>query len=112
MEVKLFEVRDAGTFAPCMGIRLGNSCEEERYLLARAGYGKDSKLQEMYVLFTCILPGYSKIEYDTMTWGDRTFQTAHEFVEKHWDALVSGQVVDVQHILGERDTPKISERVA
>ena len=112
MEVKLFEVRDAATFAPCMGIRLGGHSEEERYLLARAGYGKYSKLQEMYVLFTCILPGYSKIEYDTMTWGDRTFQTAHTFVETHWEALTSGQVVDVQYILGETDTIKVSERVA
>ena len=111
MQVKLFEVRDAGTFVVCMGIRLRGRCEQERYLLARAGYGRTEKIQEQYVLFTCILPDYEKITYDSMHWGDRTFQVAHSYIESHWSNLVNGQVVDVQHILGETDTIKISERL-
>jgi hypothetical protein len=35
---------------------------------------------------------------------------AHLWIEAQWDALKSGEVVDVQYILKERLTKKISER--
>ena len=37
-------------------------------------------------------------------------QTAHLYIEKNFDALKDGDVVDVQFILGESDKPKTSER--
>lgn len=36
--------------------------------------------------------------------------TAHKYIEENWDALKDGDVVCVEHILGERETPKVSER--
>jgi hypothetical protein len=110
MEVKLFEVRDHNTFTVCVGIRLGSWDEVERYLLGRAGYGRDEKTQTEYVLFACILPDYHKIHYDPHQWGDRTFMQAHNYILHNWNSLASGDVVDVAYILGEREKVE-SERI-
>jgi hypothetical protein len=37
---------------------------------------------------------------------------AHEWIIEHWAELGDGDVVDVQHILGETATKKVSERVS
>jgi hypothetical protein len=46
---------------------------------------------------------------DPYDWGDRTFQIAHDYIEKHWDSLKSGDLIDVLFILGESLTPCESE---
>jgi len=108
MEVKLFEIRDSGTFIPAIGILCQSQDEKEIYLLRRSGYGADS---------TCVFLGRlatGGAEYDPYSWGggSRTMQVAYEYIEQNWDKLKTGAVVCVEHILGERDTPKTSERLA
>ena len=46
---------------------------------------------------------------DPYVWGGRTYPVAHKYIYEHWDELEDGSVVDVQFILGERATPKVSE---
>jgi len=41
----------------------------------------------------------------------RTMLEAHRHVAAHWNELQSGDVVDVEFILGETAAPKVSERV-
>ena len=108
MEVKLFEIRDRGTFIPAIGILCQSQDEKEIYLLRRSGYGADS---------TCVFLGRlatGGAEYDPYSWpgGARTMTVAHEWIERHWSELKSGDVICVETIEGERDTPKTSERLS
>jgi hypothetical protein len=113
MEVKTFEVRDEGTFIPVLAISLAPNNEEDRYLLARAGYGRTEAEQigGDYVLLTR-LSGGGPCNYDFEAWGNRTLGCAHAYIKNCWDDLKSGQVIDVQYILAETEKPKESERNA
>jgi hypothetical protein len=46
-----------------------------------------------------------RCHYDAFEWGDRTFFNAHQFIEKNWNELPNGALIDVRHILGETDSP-------
>jgi hypothetical protein len=115
---KTFEVRDAGTFIPAVGIlcepllmptghEILDANEADCFLLRRAGYG-----ETRCVIFTRLDGHPSNIApYDPFEWGrSRTMRLAHEYVIEHWDELESGAVVDVGSMLG-LNAPKMSERV-
>lgn len=103
-ETKLFEVRDAGTFIPVMAVRFVTNIRDEHYLLRRAGYGVGSP----YVLLTNLVTG--KTNYDPYDWGNRTLANAHKAIDEGWSDLTSGDVIDVEFILKESTTKKVSER--
>ncbi len=111
MIAKTFEVRDRATFIPVMAVKLLPACEKDRYLLGRAGYGTASHDQAAYVFLCRIDGGEGKGACDPYDWGQnpRTMHVAHLHLQKHFDELESGAVICVEHILGERDTPKVSE---
>jgi hypothetical protein len=113
VEVKLFEIRDIATFMPVLCVRLRSTTEEERYLLARAGFGLDYKDQRQYVQMVNIAGGSGVSTCDPHGWtgGASTLPEAHRHIIKHWDELESGDVVDVEYILGLSDHPKLSERL-
>lgn len=51
-------------------------------------------------------------QYDPFRWPNfRTLGNAHQHIIEHWSELTSGDVVDVEFILGESKEPKQSERV-
>ena len=108
IETKTFELRDVGTFIPVVAMRIAPfelpSDSADRYLMRRAGYG------DPLILLTRLDGDGTKAFCDPYDWGDRTWQTAHHFIERHWFGLASGAVVDVEFILGQRDAPKRSER--
>lgn len=116
METKLFEIRDSGTFMPCMAIRLTWECQEERWLLRRAGFSAEGistnglNGAEKYILFHPLCS--DQITYDAYNWnrGARTVPLAHKYVIDNWNELKSGDVIDVQFIIGETKEKKISER--
>lgn len=92
IEVKLFEIRDRATFISALAVRfVGN----DDYLLRRAGFGQTLP----YAMLTHIES--QRTEYDAFKWGNRTMQAAHHHIISDWPALTSGQVVDVEYILGE-----------
>ena len=103
MTVKLFEVRDRGTTMAMIGIacaRVEARSEREILLLERAGYGD-----------RCILLGSldgGKFAYDPYDQfnGARTRGAAHLYIEENWDSLKSGDIIDVEFILGETPAPK------
>lgn len=126
MVVKAFEIRDRGTFIPAMGILMVPTVltslsgpggaedwgpnEAERYLLRRAGFADG----QLVVLVRMECSGTDRhATYDPFAWGQnpRTFFVAHRYIQENWDELQSGAVICVEHILGERETPKESERV-
>lgn len=112
MEAKTIEVRDAATFIPALAVKFSPTNLDDRYLLARAGYGTHQAEQEKYILFGR-LDGHSSLMYSPNQWGGdtRTMPTVHLHLIDHWDEIESGDVIDVQFLLGETDEPKISEAI-
>lgn len=107
METKLFEVRDRGTFIPVICTCLRPSNEADRYILGRTGFGLEPNVQASYVLYASLEE--DKIHYDPVYWDNRTRQCSHDYIRDHWDDLKSGEVIDVEFILGETDEKKESE---
>jgi hypothetical protein len=111
MDAKTFEIRDEGTFIPALAVKLNPACEQDRYLLGRAGYGIHPDVQAGYVIVVK-LEGCNA-QYNSSYWGNgRTMEVAHSFIMEHFDELSSGAVIDVEYILGERTEPKVSEAEA
>jgi hypothetical protein len=114
LETKTFEIRDKGTFIPVMATAMRPLSElnvdynnQDAYLLRRAGYGMESLL-----VMLCKLDG-NEITYTPESWRQKCWRTmveAHKYIVMNWDKLTSGQVIDVEFILGETDTEKDSER--
>jgi hypothetical protein len=106
METKLFEVRDRGTCIPVLAVALDAwahpPSSREHLLLRRAGYGD-----------RCILLGAAEggpFAFDPWQHNDaRTRCVAHRYIAEHWDALTSGEVVDVRFILGETTEPAATD---
>ena len=99
MTIKLIEIRDRGTTVPAMAIQVSGA---DGFLMRRAGFG-DVPMVYLVQLATQIA------KYDPYNWGNRTMGRAHLHIAEHWDELKDGDVVDVEFILGETDTPKVSE---
>jgi hypothetical protein len=115
METKLFEVRDRATFIPVLAVRLKPGCEEDRYLLARSGYGRSPADQGRYVYMSKIAGGSGRATCDPNDWGHdgtRTLAVAHAHIVQHWGNLLTGDVLDVEFILGEATAPKVPERLS
>jgi hypothetical protein len=110
MQTKLLELRDEGTFIPIIATLMARpDNEQEEYLLRRAGYAI-GPTDHWLVLLDRLDGGAS--DYRTHSQhggGQRTFPTAHLYIQQHWDELTSGQVIDVEYILGESEKPKESE---
>lgn len=97
MDTKLFEIRDSCTMISAIGIdlhRWGGGNGREDKLIRHAGYGD-----------RCILLGKLRgghFSYDPYDQGDcRTMRTAHHYIRENWDTLKSGDIIDVEFILGE-----------
>lgn len=101
MEIKLLEIRDRGTFIPAMAVRVSG---EDGYLLRRAGFGS----QPLVLLIHLEM---MKCSYDPYDWPrpSRTMTDAHLWITKHWEEFETGQVVDVEFVLGYTKEPKRSE---
>jgi hypothetical protein len=106
MEVKMLEIRDAGTFIPVMCIQPLPDNEGQRYLLRRDGYSCDPH-DPIVIMVDAQCRGAS---YDPYDWGSDTHKIAHDYIQKNWSVLRDGDVIDVEFILGKRTEPKISER--
>lgn len=105
IEAKTFEIRDAATFLPVIGIMIDSATAPppDQYLMKRSGYGRPC------LLLTRLAGGHSAC--DPYDWGNRTMVTAHQFISKNWTELESGALIDVEFIVGESTTPKVSERI-
>jgi hypothetical protein len=110
MITKLFEIRDRLTFIPAVAVRLSAMNDgAEQYLLERAGYRFDCHCVLLYPMIGEYHVGGTDPDE---TWGGgRTFTTAHRYILENWKTLKSGDVIDVEFILGETTEPKQSERL-
>lgn len=109
MTTKTFELRDRSTFIPVLATRLNPADDRDRYLLARAGYGRDADSQSSYIILSK-LDGVAGT-YDPFCHGPgRTMKVAHLHILQHFDILENGAVIDVEYVLGEVAEPKVSEQ--
>lgn len=103
MTVKVVEIRDRGTLVPALAVRLDVTEEKERRLLKHAGYGDNP---ETYVLLIRLTDApYSPFAHGAA----RTLNVAHNYLIENFDKVEHGGVICVEHLLGERETPKTSE---
>ena len=107
MVTKIFEIRDRATYIPVMATKMVSDNKAEEYHLVRSGYRKKQVLVMMVRL------AESWCSYDPYGWDikARTMPVAHKFIKEHFDELETGDVIDVEYILGETDTKKMSERI-
>jgi len=106
VEIKLFEIRDRATFLPVMAVKMYSENDGENYLLKRTGFSFVNPL-----IAVCTLH-QMEANYDPYEWGraSRTMFVAHQYIQENFDDLKTGDVVDVECILGETTQCKISER--
>ena len=113
-EVKLLEIRDEGTTMPVIAIKPDPRTEPERWLWAKGGYGPDVMGQRDYVLLAPLHGGAGMLVCDPYEHpgapATRTLHVAHKHIIECWTYLRSGDVVDVQYVLGETTEAKVSER--
>ena len=107
MEVKCLEIRDANTFIPVICIRPVAENKAQRYLLRRDGYRAD-ETEHCIIMIDAQCRGVS---HDPYIWphDSRTKPIAHVHIQQHWSELKDGDVIDVEFILKERNSPKESE---
>ena len=110
MEVKAFELRDRHTFIPVLAIRMASDHPQENYLLRRAGFAPFDALPLVILCHMEAAGTNRNATYDPFSWiPSRTYCEAHQYIRDHWPELTSGQVIDVEYILGETPNPKRSE---
>ena len=82
----------------CVGLESSNPVEQNIFQFC--GYGDIEQQKEYIIMYTLNKPlrGF----YSPYDWNDRTYQTAHDFIIKNWNHLISGDIVDVEYILKEK----------
>lgn len=117
MNAKILEIRDEATFIPVLAVDMNpgtlaadyEAAKIQRYYLRRCGYPCDGKPN---IAITHLSADGMPFCNDSYWWGGRTYPVAHKYIIEHWHELKDGDVVDVQHILGETPEPKKSERLS
>lgn len=102
-EIKFLQIRDVATDIPAMAIKLDPESIMDCKIVARAGYGREGEYIILVKLDGC------ESHYSPYDWGGRTMPVAHQALIENWDKYTSSDVVCVEFILGERDTPKSFE---
>ena len=105
LDNKVLEVRDAWTHIPVLAVRMLAKSGIQNYYLRRLGFPPDGSCIGLVQLND--LDG----NVDPYAWGDRTMSVAHHYIYDHFDELNDGDVVDVEFILREKPTKKVSERL-
>ena len=101
MESKLLEIRDRATAFPVLAFEISG---RDGYLAQRAGF-------ESRMIFIVNIQT-QKCAYSPYNWGTnaRTLPEAHRWIENNWDKIKNEDVIDVEFVLGETETCKVSER--
>lgn len=111
MKIKILEIRDEGTEIAVAAIQmLAENVGQAFYVHGRCGHPKDGSS----IVVMCLddmRATNDPYEWASLGKGPRTLPVAHDYIIDHFVELNDGDVVDVQHILGETPTRKISSRL-
>ena len=105
MKTITLEIRDRLIMIPAIAIKMEPSNEAQRYLMKQTGFIDGHSVILMYM-------NDQEATTNPYAWPEisRTMGVAHEYIIKHFDQLYDGQVVDVEYILGETNSPVPPER--
>lgn len=122
MQTKLFEIRDTATMIAVMAIKPSEAdiiargvlnhdgaqaLAQRRYLLGLVGWRPSDTAAVLLVRLHD-----SEANFDAHEWANvRTMRTAHQHIEKNFDTLADGAVIDVRVIKGEASEPAVSGRL-
>lgn len=107
MDMRFLEVRDDGTTIPVLAMRMTGTTRAQKGILLRGGFASGHTIVVMALSSQAATADL--YDWPTLGFGQRTMQTAHHFIERHFDTLRDGDVVDVEFLLGEREAPKVPE---
>lgn len=102
IETKMFGVRGNGTFYPVVATKLYSEEDSEQFLLDRAGF----RGSYVYILLNNI--GEQKTNYDPYRWNNSELTVAHKHIEKNFDSLMTGEIIDTQYLEGKVSQPRKS----
>lgn len=107
MNIKLFELRDHADCIPVMCVQgcANDTPEPDRWLLRTAGWGASD-------FCYLIVLSDSRCQWDPYCWQPGTIRECHQHIQKNWNTLESGEVIDARVIRGETDKPATSDRFA
>ena len=108
MQVKILEIRDSGTFIPCLAVDMHADNPMQWYYLERCGYPGGPHPN---IAISHLAANGTKLWNDPYAWHGRTWPVAHNYIIDNWDSLKDGDVIDVEFILKETPEPKASERI-
>lgn len=116
LNVKIFEIRDVATTIPAMAFRFAHyedspiGVDEMIWLLERAGFGQRPTDHRQYTFLMRLED--AECHYDVYEWrgGARTMPEAHKFISRNWSDLNTGDIIDIEFILGETSEKKTSDR--
>ena len=103
IEVKRVEIRDRATMIPAIALQVTGGDEDP--LLWRAGYGQ----QPNVVLIHLEGDVSHNDPYHWPVERGRTMRVAHHFLLENWGRFRDGGILDVEYLLGETTTQKMSE---
>lgn len=106
LEHKIIEIRDLATRIDVIATRLRSDNAVEKHYLRANGWSVDTD--------AVLLTRLSNMEStaDPHNWDNpRTMPTAHYELITNWDAYQSGDVIDVEYVKNEVDSPKLPERL-
>jgi len=109
--IKTLEIRDAGTFIGVLAIRPWSDDPVQRFYFHRHGYQSEWPA----IIVTRLSDSKSAndpYDWPGLTGNTRTMREAHLYIDQHFNELRDGDVVDVEFILGETETKKVSERLS
>lgn len=110
MNAKLFELRAKKTFIPLLAIRPEARTEQEAYLLQESGYGNRDNHRQ-YVFLTRLDLEDRKVTCDPYAWITHDMREAHLYLERKFDFLESGAVIDIEFLAGKTPAPKEPQRL-
>jgi hypothetical protein len=92
-----------------MAIKLKARDMAEAYLFSRAGFVITNNTYGKYVILIKIET--NEVQWDYEEWPNRTMITAHKYIQDYFNQLNTGDVIDVEYILGLSENKKQSERI-
>ena len=112
LQTKLFEIRDSATFIPVLAVRLSDehANDAERYLLERAGWRTLPKDTTLLLVRLGQEERGTRLYASSWPSGVRTMRLAHEYISAYFEKLETGEVIDVEFIMGWTKEKKKSER--
>jgi hypothetical protein len=112
MITKCIEIRDRATCIPALAMLMTWNGKAQLHFFRRCGYplwNDGTGLETTNPSIILMRLSDQRAHSDPYDWKDRTHQIAHLWLLDNWERVGDGDVVDVEFILDETDSPKTPE---